>query len=200
MTPSYGPRFAVALAYAASLHAGQRRKGDEGIPYVGHLLGVCALVIEDGGDEDEAIGALLHDAVEDQGGLAQAETIRTLFGDRVARIVDECTDAAESPKPPWIARKRAYLDTIPEKSDSGSRVSLADKLYNAGAIHRDHRQQGERVWKRFDQDGRHQLGYYGALARAFTLRRPGPMADELRDTVDWLTKESGVEPLRPEDW
>ena len=101
-------RFEDALAYAAHLHAGQPRK-DTAIPYVAHLLAVCSLVLEDGGDEDEAIAALLHDGPEDAGGHETLEEIRRRFGDRVADIVADCSDTFETPKPPWRERKEAYL-------------------------------------------------------------------------------------------
>lgn len=195
-----GPRFVDALGYTAELHADQRRKGDAGIPYVGHLLGVCALVVEDGGDEDEAIGALLHDAVEDQGGLEQLAVIRERYGARVALIVEECTDADGVPKPPWADRKRAYLASLPDRSPSGLRVSNADKLFNAGAILRDHGELGPKVWDRFTGSPESTLGYYEALAAAFQRLRPGPLATELRRTVDLLTTESGLVPLPPERW
>ena len=89
----------------------QERKGNQ-TPYIAHLLGVCALVLEDGGDEDEAIAALLHDAAEDQGGLKTLEEIRRRFGEQVAAIVDGCTDTYETPKPPWRGRKETYLEHL----------------------------------------------------------------------------------------
>lgn len=195
-----GPRFVDALSYTAELHATQRRKGDAGIPYIGHLLGVCALVIEDGGTEDEAIGALLHDAVEDQGGAAQLAAIRERYGDGVALIVEECTDADGIPKPPWADRKRAYLESLPTRSPSGLRVSSADKVFNAAAILRDHRQVGAKVWDRFTGCPESTLGYYEALAQVFEKLRPGALATELRRTVDLLIAESGLTPLPPDRW
>ncbi|PJB60459.1 MAG: phosphohydrolase, partial [Armatimonadetes bacterium CG_4_9_14_3_um_filter_66_14] len=79
------------------------------IPYVAHLLAVCSTVLEKGGTEDQAIAALLHDGIEDQGGAPTREVIRGRFGDRVVEIVDGCTDAEGEPKPPWRQRKEAYL-------------------------------------------------------------------------------------------
>ena len=106
LSPSSLPlRFSDALSYAAALHAEQRRKVS-GEPYVAHLLAVTAIVMEYGGDEDEAIAALLHDAVEDQGGMATREEIRRRFGEKVVEIVDGCTDTAETPKPPWRSARR----------------------------------------------------------------------------------------------
>ena len=106
-----GERFSGALKYAVELHASQRRKGSD-TPYIGHLLGVCGLVIEDGGSEDEAIAALLHDAAEDQGGEATLEEIEELFGPEVRRIVASCSDTFEMPKPPWRERKEDYVAAI----------------------------------------------------------------------------------------
>lgn len=182
-----GERFEDALGFAARVHRDQRRKGS-GIPYVGHLLGVCSLVIEDGGSADEAIAALLHDAVEDQGGDATLEQIRERYGLVVADIVRACSDTTQTLKPPWRARKEAYLSHLAEAPPSVLRVSLADKLHNARAILRDYELEGERLWDRFNansgRDG--QFWYYGALAEVFTERFPGRMARELSETVDRL--------------
>jgi (p)ppGpp synthase/HD superfamily hydrolase len=180
-----GDRFESGLQFAVAAHRTQMRKGS-GIPYVGHLLGVCSLVIEAGGSEDEAIGALLHDAVEDQGGQRMLDDIRLLFGDHVAAIVEACSDTLESPKPPWRARKEAYLRHLGHQSEPVLRVSLADKLFNARAILRDYRVCGEDLWKRFGSGRDGQLWYYRELADRFSTLLPGPMADELSDVVDEL--------------
>jgi (p)ppGpp synthase/HD superfamily hydrolase len=180
-----GDRFESGLQFAVAAHRTQMRKGS-GIPYVGHLLGVCSLVIEAGGSEDEAIGALLHDAVEDQGGQRMLDDIRLRFGDHVAAIVEACSDTLESPKPPWQARKEAYLKHLEHQSEPVLRVSLADKLFNARAILRDYRVCGEEIWKRFQSGRDGQLWYYRELADRFSTLLPGPMADELSDVVDEL--------------
>ncbi len=126
-------RFEDALVLAAQLHREQRRKGSN-VPYVSHLLAVSSLVIEHGGDEDQAIAALLHDAIEDQGGpRARAEILRR-FGERVTGIVEGCTDSQTIPKPPWKERKLAYIAGISEKSPSVLLVCAADKLHNARSI------------------------------------------------------------------
>jgi tetratricopeptide (TPR) repeat protein len=187
--PILGERFEDALAFAARVHRNQRRKGGE-IPYVGHLLGVCSLVIEDGGTEDEAIAALLHDAVEDQGGDAMLGQIRERYGPAAADIVLACSDTTQTPKPPWRERKEAYLAHLDDAPISVLRVSLADKLYNARAILRDYELDGERVWERFNRsagrDG--QLWYYDELAARFGELYPSPMATELRQVVDRLSE------------
>lgn len=181
--PRLGGRFENALVFAARKHRTQVRKGSE-VPYVGHLLGVCSLVIEDGGSEDEAIAALLHDVVEDQGGEPVLEEVRAQFGEQVAAIVLACSDTTVDPKPPWRARKEAYLTHLRAASPSTLRVSLADKLYNARAILRDRHEVGDAVWDRFNTGRDGQLWYYGALADAFVELRPGPMATELAETVE----------------
>src|SRR5579872_5374059 len=140
-------RFEEALVFATQLHAEQTRKGTT-IPYISHLLAVTAIVIENGGNEDEAIAALLHDAIEDQGGAATREEIRRRFGDAVVAIVDGCTDAETLPKPPWQERKQVYLAHLPSASPSVLLVSAADKLHNAYAILRDYRRLGEALWSR----------------------------------------------------
>jgi GTP pyrophosphokinase len=151
---------------ATRLHAGQLRKGTQ-VPYISHLFGVTALVLEDGGGEDEAIAALLHDAVEDQGGLRTLDEIRRRFGDHVAEIVDALSDAYTTPKPPWRQRKMDYLAHLPQASAEVRRVSLADKLHNARAILRTLRQDGERTWERFNGGKDGTLWYYRSLLKVF---------------------------------
>lgn len=186
--------FNRAFAYAREAHAGQLRKGTP-IPYVSHLLAVAALVLEDGGTETEAMAALLHDAAEDRGGEERLREIRERFGDDVARIVIECSDTTEQPKPAWHERKRAYIQHLQtEVSDSAVRVSLADKLHNARAMLLDYREHGDALWERFNAPAADQLWYYRALADAFTARTPSRLAAELDRTVtelEVLVNESG---------
>ncbi|MGD9695482.1 MAG: HD domain-containing protein [Thermoleophilia bacterium] len=196
-----GPRFTDALGYAVEAHAEQRRKGT-GIPYVAHLLAVAALVIEDGGrdgdlSEDEAIAALLHDVVEDQGGRERLADVRARFGERVAQIVEACSDSLEAtgPKAPWRGRKEAYLAHL-ESADPGVlRVSLADKVHNSRAILDDYRDIGDALWTRFRPES-DPLWYYGALSEVFSRRRPGRLADELAGIVAELRAELGSDGLR----
>jgi (p)ppGpp synthase/HD superfamily hydrolase len=176
-------RFDEALLFAVRRHQSQFRKGTR-IPYVAHLLSVAALVLEDGGDEDEAIAALLHDAVEDQGGAEMRAEIAGRFGERVATIVDGCTDADVVPKPPWRARKVAYIAHIRHAPLPVRRVSLADKVHNARAILFDYRQIGDELWLRFNGGYAGTIWYYRALASAFADTTPGPLSQELVRTVD----------------
>ncbi len=180
-----GERFSEAVSYAIEKHAHQRRKGSE-TPYIAHLLGVCGLVIEDGGSEDEAIAALLHDAAEDQGGEATLDEIGERFGAEVRRIVAACSDTFEMPKPPWRKRKEDYIAAVASKLEDELRVSLADKVHNARSILFDYRVAGESVFDRFRADREETLWYYRALAGAFTERAPGPLADELVRVVEEL--------------
>ncbi len=183
----FGDRFHDALAYAARLHASQHHGGD-GQPYIGHLLRVAGLVIEDGGSENDAIAALLHDAPEDQGGQARVSEIHDRYGDAVARIVNECTDSYLEQKPPWRRRKQDYLQRLGDSSSSALRVSLADKLDNARTVVRDYRRQGEELWLRWGRQPEDVRWYYGALAERFAELRPGSQADELRLTVRELDR------------
>jgi hypothetical protein len=180
-----GPRFERAVSLACKLHAGQYRKGTE-IPYVAHLLAVASLVLEDGGTEDEAIAAVLHDAVEDQGGVPTRRRIEQEFGRTVARIVEGCSDTDVTPKPPWAERKEAYIVHLAHADPSILRVSLADKLHNARAILFDLQAVGPEVWSRFNADRHEVLRYYGALADTFETRDAGPMAAELRRTLELI--------------
>lgn len=178
-------RFERALSYAVRLHARQVRKSGS-VPYIAHLLGVTALVLEDGGDEDEAIAALLHDAVEDQGGHPVLDEIRSIFGERVARIVDGCTDAYTNPKPPWTKRKNDYLEHLPDAQPDVRRVSLADKLHNARALLATYRQEGERTWGYFKGGKTGTLWYYRSLSDVFGDESGDFMAQELKRVLDQL--------------
>jgi len=170
-----GERFADALGYAASVHRGQTRRG---CPYVAHLLRVTGLVLEDGGSEDEAIAALLHDAAEDQGGRSRLQDIRGRYGDAVAAIVDSCTDSYEHPPPPWRIRKERYLEHLPSASSGALLVSLADKVDNVRAILREFEPAVGEV-ERAAAEHADVCWYYSSLARLFVQLRPGARADEL---------------------
>lgn len=185
-------RFDLAVQFASGLHHKQTRKGTA-IPYIAHLMSVCALVLENGGDEDQAITALLHDAVEDQGGPSTLDTIRRLFGDRVADVVRECSDT-ETPdpsrKPPWHQRKQAYLERLRDASPDALLISAADKLHNARAILACYREIGDEVWGRFNKETSKddQLWYYRALVQRFRVRPEAPkvLVDELEGIVSIL--------------
>ena len=164
-------RFEQAFQLAFELHRRQFRKGSR-TPYVAHLMGVAALVIEDGGNEDEAIAALLHDAPEDQGGRAVLEEIRRIFGGHVAEIVDGCTDTYECPKPPWRGRKERYLEHLRSAPPDVRRVSLADKLHNARSLLADLERYGDPLWGRFNGGKEGTLWYYQALLEVFRETDP----------------------------
>ena len=159
-TPLLGDRFQEAFQLAAHLHRFHVRKGTK-VPYLSHLMSVVSLVLEAGGDEDEAIAALLHDALEDCGEEITAAEIESRFGPRVRELVEACTDTppdhAGGPKPGWKDRKEAYLARV--AAGHGNRVSLADKLHNARSILRDHRTNPEKIWKRFSADKEETLWY-----------------------------------------
>lgn len=160
--PVLGERFTDAVAYAVELHASQARKATT-IPYMTHLMSVCSLVLEDGGTEDEAIAALLHDGPEDQGGQSTLDEIGRRFGPEVAAMVNGLSDTLDDPKPPWRQRKEAYLVRLREEPESVLRVSLADKLHNLRSIATD----GADVWTRFNAAKPEQAWYFGALLAIF---------------------------------
>ncbi|AFZ59926.1 bifunctional (p)ppGpp synthetase/guanosine-3',5'-bis(diphosphate) 3'-pyrophosphohydrolase [Anabaena cylindrica FACHB-243] len=178
-------RFTQALTYAHELHAKQVRKGS-GVPYITHLLAVASIALEYGANEDEAIAALLHDAIEDQGGAATREEIRRRFGDNVTAIVDGCTDADSTPKPPWRERKEKYIAHIHNASPSVLLVSASDKLHNARSIVKDYRMIGDAVWERFQGRKEGTLWYYRALADAFGKKQITPLVAELERVVTEL--------------
>ena len=180
------PRLQHAISYALAAHAGQVRKGTA-IPYASHLLAVCAIVQEHGGDEDLACAAMLHDTIEDCG-AAHGPAIEAQFGSRVAGVVRACSDTDVQPKPPWQARKEAYLAHL-EKADADTLlVSCADKLHNARAIVTDLRTYGPAMLGRFNAPPGGTSWYYHALAEVFARHMPGPLARELALVAGELTE------------
>jgi hypothetical protein len=178
----------VAMLIAERAHACQLQKGTT-IPYVAHLLAVTAIVLEHGGTDTEAAAALLHDAIEDQGGAEIRESLRACFGDLVVAIVDGCTDAEVIPKPPWRARKEAYIAHLADASPSIVLVSAADKLHNARAILADYRQCGEALWERFNGGREGTLWYYRALVDAYRKAPGDARTAALVDELDRVVTE-----------
>lgn len=191
-----GPRFRKAFLFAAEKHAGQTRKAST-IPYIAHLMGVASLVLEFGGDEDMAIAALLHDVVEDCGGLRMLVQVKRKFGERVAKMVDGCTDAYGEPKPPWRERKEKYLEHLKEADTDTRLVSAADKLNNVRSILSDYREIGESIWSRFNGGREGTLWYYRSLLEEFLRSNPNRLIGELERAVRELESSAGL--ARPED-
>lgn len=180
-----GPRFGEAFYFAAEKHSGQTRKGT-GVPYISHLMSVAALVLEAGGDEDQAIAALLHDVVEDCGGEPILQEVRDRFGDRVAGIVKGCTDAYTIPKPPWKQRKLEYLEVLRDADDDIRLVSAADKLHNVRTILADYRLEGDSVWNRFSGRRDGTLWYYRAVLNVLLQGTRNRLIGELERAVQEL--------------
>ena len=178
-------QFEKALTYATRIHGGQLRKKTR-IPYIAHILGVSAIAMEYGANETEAIAALLHDAVEDCGGAKRLRDIERKFGKDVARIVEGCTDTDQTPKPPWLERKKSYLAHVRHASMPTKLVSASDKLHNVRAILMAYRKDGERVWFRFNAGKQGALWYYRALVDAFRGKRIQPLVQELDRTLTAL--------------
>jgi len=183
--PPYGARFADALQYAWEIHRHQRRKGS-GTPYFAHLLAVAGLVMEQHGSEDEAIAALLHDAVEDGGGEVRQREIAVRFGDEVARIVAACSDTTETPKPPFRARKEAHVAHMTACDGSVRLVMLADKLHNAQSVLEDFETLGDALWERFSGRREGTLWYYAAMTDALDRGDGHPLHRRLREIVEKL--------------
>ena len=189
MTESYySDRFLDALRVAADLHRGQLRKGTR-VPYVSHLLGTCAIALEYEADEDQAIAALLHDAIEDVRPIERARAAVKAFGDEVLRIVEACTDADTDPKPPWRPRKTAYLERLAREDGRVLLVSASDKLHNARAIVGDLNRYGPALWTRFNPDS-DQLWYYRSLVDTFRSNsaHPTDLIEELHRTVNEMER------------
>ena len=186
--PLLTERFREAVALAEEVHGRQRRSGTE-VPYLAHLLVVTGLVLEDGGDEDEAVAAMLHDSVEEGGGPQMLDRINHRFGPRVAAIVEACSDTVEEDEDePWIERKRRYLEHLPEIEDDGAlRVSLADKVQNVRSLVREYREASDALWERSSEKSPdEQLWYYRRLLDFFREGRPGPLTEDLERAVDEL--------------
>ena len=188
--PKLGPRFLRAFIFAAEKHKGQMRKAST-IPYITHLMGVASLVLEAGGDEDLAIGALLHDVVEDCGGAPMLKEVRRRFGKRVAKVVDGCTDADTYPKPPWRERKEKYIRHLKSADADTKLVSAADKLNNVRSILSDYRAIGESVWSRFNGGREGTLWYYRALLDVFLQHERNRITRDLELAVKELESLAG---------
>jgi (p)ppGpp synthase/HD superfamily hydrolase len=194
--PKLGPRLQRAFRYAAEKHDGQTRK-QSATPYLSHLLAVASLVLEAGGDEDMAIAALLHDVVEDCGGMPRLREIRKQFGSRVAKIVEGCTDSFSEPKPEWVERKNDYLREVKHAGVETRLVSASDKLHNVRTILTDYRQHGEAIWTRFTGKKDGTLWYYRALSDEYRRRSPNRITRELEIAVAQLERAVGQKPRAP---
>lgn len=192
--PVLSDRFGAALAFALECHREQARKGTK-IPYMSHLLQVCGLVLEAGGDEDQAIAALLHDSIEDApGGEAESvrSRIRARFGERVLELVEACTDTDVKPKPPWQKRKEDYLAHLPNVHPDALLVSAADKLHNATSILHDLQrlhdlhEDPDKLWSRFAGEKDGTLWYYRELVNAYRTAGWDRFVGRLDDVVTAL--------------
>ena len=180
-------RLIAALEMACQLHGEQRRK-TTGVSYLGHLLVTAGTVLDDGGDEDEAIAALLHDAIEDQGGTTTRAAIRSRFGDHVTAIVDGCSDTDAAEKPPWRERKEAHLAHLAAAGPEVRRVVTADKLHNLRALVRDYRRDGEVLWEHFRGGRDGTLWYYREATQILASGAPSELAGELERTFAELER------------
>jgi (p)ppGpp synthase/HD superfamily hydrolase len=188
--PKLGPRLQRAFRYAAEKHAGQTRK-QTAVPYLSHLMAVASLVLEAGGDEEMATAALLHDVVEDCGGMPRLREIRKQFGSRVAKIVEGCTDSFGEPKREWIERKKDYLREVKQADAETRLVSASDKLHNVRTILADYRLDGENIWTRFSGKKEGTLWYYRALSDEYRRRNPNRITRELEIAVAELERTVG---------
>lgn len=177
-----GPRFEQALLFASQMHARQRRK-DTGAPYIAHVMGVTALVLEDGGSEEEVIAALLHDSAEDQGGEQVLVEIRKKYGDKIAAIVYECSDTLDSPKPPWKGRKQGHLTRLEDASREALHIMLADKVYNSRSLLRGLQERGPEIWGKFKGGKEGTLWYFHQMLALFQKHFSGYLVNELARVV-----------------
>ena len=195
-------RFTSAVDYARHIHI-ERRKGTD-IPYMAHLLGVASLVMGEAGHagfpvtEDMVIAALLHDAVEDQGGLPRLRDIEQNFGSDVARMVEGLSDSlSEDPckKQSWLERKQAYVERLRGEPADVRLISVADKIYNARAILEDYREIGPLVWERFKRGQAEQIWYFDELLAVYKSTGTSRIVEELERVVEELRQISAAETL-----
>ena len=187
---SYSKEVVDAFALAHELHRGQVRKGSEA-PYLTHLMAVAATVGEFGGTEQQVIAALLHDAVEDQGGRATLERIRARFGDDVATYVEGCSDTDTKPKPPWRQRKEAFIQRMTDAPHEIKLIVAADKLHNVRTLTTVLRQSGPSVWERFRGGHDGTLWYHAEMLRALATDWQNPILHEVADAIDRLHRLDG---------
>jgi (p)ppGpp synthase/HD superfamily hydrolase len=190
------PRMIEALELAIKLHGHDTRKKCK-VPYLAHVLNVCALVIQDGGDEDEAVAALLHDALEDKPEEINEEDINASFGRKVADIVRLCSDTERDfkggEKGPWRERKERYLNEVKQHDPALLRVTVADKIDNARAIIFDHKHVGDAIWTHFKAGKEDQIWYYSEAMRVYReVGFSGPLLEELDALVEELKLIAGV--------
>ena len=185
--PPTSNRLTDAFDFAEQLHRDQRRK-KTGAPTISHLMSVAALVMEAGGDEDQAIAALLHDGPEDCGGEPVLASIQDRFGNRVAAMVADCTDTMEIPKPSWEPRKRRYLERLETVPDESLLVSICDKVHNTRSILDGYRQEGDAIWERFSATKEQAFWYYESLLGIYR-RRTIPAIEGLIAELDRVIGE-----------
>jgi (p)ppGpp synthase/HD superfamily hydrolase len=191
---AYSQRFERALALAHELHGSQVRKGSK-VPFVTHLMAVSALVGEYGGSEDAVIGALLHDAAEDQGGRRTLARIESEFGPEVSRLVALCSDAYSAIKPPWKRRKEAFVQRLPDAPPEAKLIIAADKIHNARSIRREMRIHGaEAIFARFRGGREGTLWYLDACLAALRTSWDHPILEELRESVEGLKRDAEKNP------
>ena len=185
LAPILGDRFETALIMAHRLHRSQERKGSS-VPYISHLMSVSALVLEEGGSEDEAIAALLHDAIEDQGGSGTRDLLKVTFGDRVCAIIEGCTESDVQPKPAWRERKERHLAQLVNAPPSVVRVTVADKLHNVRSLLADYDRMGEDIWERFGGGKVGTIWYYREMLVRLRSTIDSVSLRELAELVDRL--------------
>jgi len=193
-SPQISQRLYQALEFTFKLHGQDARKASD-VPYLAHLLSVCAMVQQDGGDEDEAIAALLHDALEDKPEETNRQEIRERFGERVVTIIDASIDVPldykGGAKPPWRQRKEAYLVHVRSADPRLLRITIADKVDNARAILADYQRLGDRLWERFNAGKKEQLWYYKSCVNAYeSAGCQGPLLEELRRLVNQIRTQA----------
>jgi len=186
---TYSPRIVDAFTMAYDLHREQFRKGMD-VPYITHLAAVASLVGDYGGNEDQFIAALLHDAVEDQGGDQTLERIRDRFGTTVADYVSGCSDSNTVPRPAWQQRKEAFIQRIGDAHPDLKLIVAADKLHNARTTTSDLYESGRKVWAKFNGGKDGSLWYYAEMVRALSHGWTHPILRELARTVDALQRKA----------
>lgn len=181
-----------AFEYANTWHRDQARKSTT-LPYILHPMGVASLVLEAGGDEEQAIAALLHDVPEDCGGEARLIEILEMFGPRVEAMVRGCSDslvAEKEDKAPWRERKQAHIDHVATAHMDTLIVTAADKVHNGRAIATDLQTIGNEVWNRFNASRDDIIWYYSTFYSELDKRGVTPaLLNPLRTAIEIMKIE-----------
>ena len=186
---SHWPLLSKATAMAIDLHANQPRKGSDA-PYLCHLYGVTSLVLEQGGADNVAAAAMLHDAAEDQGGQVILNQVGNDVDKRVAELVLACSDTLEDPKPPWRERKERAIASLSNADRETCLIKAADVLHNLQSCIDDYARIGNDLWQNFKGGRDGLIWYFGEVTNAIRNRAPDDLVRRIDTALTQLKQSS----------